>query len=206
MMPSASFRLFPTGLIGSVVLGLGAGGRVAGGGQFPVPSVLAALCGVIMIPVAALTRFRLSFPVLTGLVGAGQLWLHWALNALSIGTPPAVPTALLVGHAGHASHGWTSAVDETFAVAAPAHAAAPDALMFASHSVATLATALLLDYGERALEVLAGWLEPLLQRPELAPILPACAPHLGIMALLRPSRPGLRLPSRRGPPTPATAA
>lgn len=205
MMPRASFRLFRTGLIGSVVLGLAAGGHLAGGGQLPTLSVLAALCGVTMIPVAALTRFPLSFPILTGLVGAGQLWLHWALNALSTGTPPAVTTALLAGHAGHSSHGAAPAVYE-FAVAGPAHAAASDLLMFASHAVATLTTALLLARGERALEVLANWLEPLLRHPEPATILPARLPDPCFKSESLPtSRPGLRLPTRRGPPVLAAA-
>jgi hypothetical protein len=41
-------------------------------------------------------------------------------------------------------------------------AATPDALMFAAHAVATLATALLLARGERAFGVLASSLRPLL--------------------------------------------
>lgn len=122
MAPRASLRLSRTGLVGSIVLGLAASGHLAGRGQLPI---------------------------LTGLVGAGQLWLHWGLNALSTGTPPAVTEVLLAGRAGHASHGTVPAVHETFAVAGPAHAAAPDLLMFASHAVAVLATALLLARGER---------------------------------------------------------
>lgn len=39
----------------------------------PTPPILAALCAITMLPVAALTRFKLSFPVLTGLMGGGQL-------------------------------------------------------------------------------------------------------------------------------------
>jgi hypothetical protein len=204
MTPRASFRLFRTGLIGSIVLGLAVGGHLAGGGQLPALPVLAALCGVTMIPVAALTRFRLSFPFLACLVGAGQLWLHWALEALSVGVPPADPTALLGGHAGHAA---THLTHEAVAVAVPTHAAAPDSFMFASHAVATVTAALLLARGERALGVLAGWLEPLLRRPEPVTILPARnpSPRLGTV-VLPSSRPGLRLPARRGPPVLATAA
>lgn len=205
-MLRASFRLFRTGLIGSVVLGLAVGGHLAGGGQLPALAVLAALCAVAVVPVAALTRFRLSFPALTGVLGAGQLWLHWAFDALSAGAPPPVPMALL---AGHANHHTGHAVHETLAVAgaAPTHAAAPDWLMFASHAVATLVTALLLAWGERALAALAGWLEPLLRQPEPAIVLPARAPGLCTGAVvLPPSRPGIRLPSRRGPPLLAPAA
>jgi hypothetical protein len=56
-----------------------------------VPRALVAGGSLTTVPVAALTRFRLSFPVLTGLIGAEQLWLHWAFNALSDGAPPTVP-------------------------------------------------------------------------------------------------------------------
>ena len=121
MMPRASFRLFRTGLIASIVFGLAAGGHLAGAGSLPAPAVLAALCAVTMVPVAALTRFRLSFPVLTGLIGAGQIWLHWAFIALSGGAPAAVPPAVLSGHAGHSGHA-ASLGHESLAGAAQAHA------------------------------------------------------------------------------------
>ena len=204
MMPRASFRLFRTGLIGSIVLGLAAGGHLAAGGQLPALSVLAALCGVTIMPVAAMTHFRLCFPVLTGLLGAGQLWLHWAFDALSVGTPSPVLTAVLAGHAGHFA---THPVHETAAVTVPVHGAAPDPLMFASHAVATLITALLLARGEGALGVLASWFEPLLRRPQTALIFPTRAPGLCVRSVVLPSpRPGVRLPSRRGPPALAPAA
>lgn len=202
-MLRASFRLFRTGLIGSVVLGLAIGGHLAGGGQLPALAVLAALCAVTVVPMAVLTRFRLSFPALAGVVGAGQLWLHWAFEALPIGAPR-VPMALSAGHGGHRG----PMVHETLAVlgAAPTHAAAPHWLMFASHAVATLVTALFLARGERALAVLAGWLEPLLRQPEPA-ILPARVPGLCIGTAVLPStRPGLRLPAWRGPPLLVAAA
>lgn len=204
-MPRASFRLFRTGLIGSILLGLAAGGHLAGGGQLPALSVLAALCAVTIVPVAALSRFRLSFPVLTGLIGAGQVWLHWAFGALSMGAPSA--PALLSGHAAHADHAATTVAHDAMTLAVPAHAAAPDALMFVAHAAATLTTALLLARGEQALGVLAGWLEPLLRQPEPASILPARVPGpCAAAVILPPMRPGLRLPSRRGPPMPASAA
>lgn len=203
MTPRASFRLFRTGLIGSVVLGLAAGGHLAGGGQLPELPVLAALCALTMVPIAALTRFRLSFPVLTVLIGSGQLWLHWAFTTLPVGGQADVPHVLLLGHAGHAT---TTLAHETLTVGVPAHAATPDALMFASHAVATLGTALLLARGERALGVLAGWLRTLLRRPEPATFLSARVPGCVVAAVLPSSRPGLRLPSRRGPPVLASAA
>src|SRR6476619_2065349 len=74
-MTRASFRLFRTGLIGSIIVALAAGGHLAGGGRLPEPAIVTALCAVAMVPVAVLTRVRLSFPALAGLLGAGQLWL-----------------------------------------------------------------------------------------------------------------------------------
>lgn len=204
MMPRASFRLFRTGLIASIVFGLAAGGHLAGAGSLPAPTILAALCAVTMVPVAALTRFRLSFPVLTGLIGAGQIWLHWAFSALSVGAPAAVPSALLSGHASHAA---ATLGHESWAVAAPAHAAAPDGLMLAAHAVATLGTALVLARGEQALGAVADWLRPLLGQPEPAITVPARVPGACLAAaVLPPTRPGVRLPARRGPPLFAPAA
>jgi hypothetical protein len=201
--PHASFRLFRSGLIGSVVLGLAAGGHLAGGGQLPEPAILAALCAVTMVPVAALTRFRLALPVLIGLLGGGQAWLHWAFDAMSAGTPAAVSPAMLSEHAGHAPAALSH---EALMLAGPAHGSVPDGLMFTAHAVATLVTALLLARGERALAALADWLSPLFQVPEPALILPVRTPLARFAApLLPPTHHSVRLPSRRGPPVPAAA-
>lgn len=203
MLPRASFRLFRTGLISSIVFALAAGGHLAGRGELPQPAVLAALCAVAVIPVAALSRFRLSFPALAGLLGVGQLWLHWAFNTLSAGNSAPDYPALLAGHAGHPG---LSPVHAAGAMLMPIHAI-PEGLMFAAHSVATLATALLLARGEQALGVLASWLRPLLHQPDRAAVVPTriLRPCAG-SDMLPPARPGLRLPSRRGPPGFASAS
>lgn len=210
MTPRASFRLFRTGLIGSIVLGLAAGAHSAGGGELPALPLLAAVCAATMVPIAALTRFRLSFPLLTGVIGAGQLWLHWAFDSLAAGSPPslAVTAAMLTGHADHAGHSLpTRAADALAITAAPAHTGSPDALMTLAHVVATLATALLLARGERALSILASWFEPLLQTTAPAIILPPREPRLSVLMVVVPSsQPTLLLPSRRGPPLGAFAA
>ncbi|MFE4544782.1 hypothetical protein [Arthrobacter sp. NPDC056727] len=201
--PHASFRLFRSGLIGSIVLGLAAGGHLAGGGQLPEPAILAALCAVTMVPVAALTRFKLSLPVLIGLLAGGQAWLHWAFDAMSASTGAAVSPALLSEHAGHAS----AALNHEALMMAPAHGSAPGGFMFAAHAVATLVTALLLARGERALGALADWLGPLFWAPEPAVIVPVRVPRPHFAAaLLPPQHHSVRLPSRRGPPLPAAAA
>lgn len=202
--PHASFRLFRSGLIGTIVLGLAAGGHLAGGGQLPMPGILAALCAVTMVPVAALTRFKLSLPVLIGLIGGGQAWLHWAFDAMSAEIPSAVSPALLSAHAGHTSGTLNH---EALMMAAPVQGSAPGELMFAAHAVATLATALLLAHGERALAALANRLSPLFWDAEPAVVVPVrtFVPCL-VAALLPPRHHSVRLPSRRGPPLPAPAA
>jgi hypothetical protein len=206
MMPRASFRLFRTGLIGSLVIGFAAGGHLAGGGQLPSAAILAALFAVTLVPVAALTRFRLSCPALVALLGAGQFWLHWAFDALG-GAGAAAPesAALMPGHAGHTG-GALAPVYLSPAAAESAHSAASDGVMFVAHAVATLCTAVMLARGERVLATLASWLQPLFQRHEPAVILPARVPApLPAPAVLPRTRAGVRLPTRRGPPVPLAA-
>ncbi|MET3919119.1 hypothetical protein [Arthrobacter sp. UYEF20] len=203
-MTRAPFRLFRTGLIGSIILGLAAGGHLAGGGQLPQPAILTALCAVAMIPVAVLTRFRLPLLVLTGLLGAGQAWLNWSFDALSAAAPATFPEPGAHGHAGHAAAGLAPGV---FSQAMPSPAAGMDGAMFAAHAVATLGTAVLLARGELALSTLSAWLRPLVQLPQPFTIAPV---RVAGPCAATPSRPldraGRRLPTRRGPPAPVPAA
>ncbi|MDQ0210087.1 hypothetical protein [Arthrobacter bambusae] len=200
-MTSAPFRLLRTTLIGSIILGLAAGGHLAGGGNLPTPAILTALCALTILPVAILTRARLSFPALAGLLGAGQLCLHWAFGALS-GTSTA--TQLQSGHAGHVP--WSPAPDAVGAIAS-SHAAASDWQMLAAHTLATAGTALVLARGEQALWALASWLRPLVQLPAPTAIQPLRTPAPCTAPAVRPrGLAGLRLPSRRGPPTLVPAA
>ena len=206
-MTRAPFRLFRTGLIGSLIVALAAGGHLAGGGLMPEPAIVAALCAVAMVPVAVLTRFRLSFPVLAGLLGAGQLWLHWSFNALSA-APLAVPARMAGSHPGHAGAALPpGGLAGSFDASMAAPGAGMDAAMVAAHAVATLGTALLLARGERALAALASWLRPLVQLPQPAAIVPARIPGPCTAHLILPlDRAGRRLPTRRGPPAPVPAA
>lgn len=203
MTTRASFRVFRSGLIGSIILGLAAGGHLAGGGRLPDPAILAALCAVAVVPVAALTRFRLSFPVLAVLIGAGQAWLHWSFSALSAGTPM-VPASMVQAHTGHAA---PALPPEVVSSAMTVPSAGTDGLMFAAHAAATLGTALLLARGEQALSALAYWLRPLVRLPEPVTIVPARVPGPAPAPLILPlDRLGRRLPTRRGPPAAVPAA
>lgn len=202
MTTSAPFRMLRTGLVGSIILGLTAGGHLAGGEHLPEPGILAALCALTILPVAAATRFRLSMPVLTGLLGAGQVWLHWAFCALSSSTPLTVRESMTHGHAGS-----TALALEMSGAATMTHAAGNDWQMFAAHAVATLGTSLVLARGDEALSVLAAWLRPLAQLPASCTIVPARVPGpcVGPVALPRDQL-VRRMPERRGPPALVPAA
>jgi hypothetical protein len=199
MMTRASFRLLRTGLITSLIVGLAAGGHLAGGGVLPQPAILLALCALTVLPVSVLTKFRLSFPVLVGLLGAGQAWLHWAFQALSTAAPAgsAVPS-------GHAQHSAIVPV-ESFGPAASAHNG--DWQMFAAHAVGSVVTAVVLARGEQALWALAAWLRPLVQIPAPCAIVPARVPgpHTAPVVLPRDQL-VRRMPPRRGPPSEMYAA
>lgn len=201
MMTSAPFRLMRTALIGSIILGLAAGGHLAGGGNLPTPAILTALCALTILPVAVLTRTRLSLPVLAGLLGTGQLCLHWAFCGLS-GASPAAP--LQSGHAGHVP---LAPAPDTMSAISSTHAAASDWQMLVAHTVATLGTALVLARGEQALWALAAWLRPLIQLPAPTATHPLRTPAPCTTPTVRPrALPALLLPSRRGPPALVAAA
>ncbi len=203
-MTRASFRLFRTGLIGSLIVALAAGGHLAGGGRLPEPAIVTALCAVAMVPVAVLTRFRLNFISLAGLLGAGQLWLHWSFGALSTAAPESVPAGMANNHPGHAA---AVIPPEMIHPSMAVSAAGMDGAMFAAHAVATLGTALLLARGERALSALGSWLRPLVQLPEPVSVVPTRVPGPCAAILTLPRvRVGRLLPTRRGPPELSPAA
>jgi hypothetical protein len=200
-MTRSSFRLFRTGLIGSIIVALAAGGHLAGGGRLPEPAIVTALCAVAMVPVAVLTRVRLSFPALAGLLGVGQLWLHSSFGALSSGAPAALQARVAAGHPGHPGHSAAAIApampDPSMAVSAADMGGA----MFAAHAMATLGTALLLARSERALSALVSWLRPLVQLPQPSTATPLRVPGPCAVNLVLPkARADLRLPTRRGPP------
>lgn len=203
-MTRAPFRLFRTGLIGSVILALAAGGHLAGGGRLPEPAILTALCAVALIPVAILTRFRLSFPMLTALLGVGQAWLHWSFDSLSTAAPMTGPAQLGSDHGGHVAAALPA---QAYHAVMPAPATGMETAMLAAHVVATLGTAVLLARGERALAALGSWFRPLLRRQEPVGIAPLRVPGpCTAMPPLPQDRLGLRLPTRRGPPAAMPAA
>jgi hypothetical protein len=189
---SAPFRFPRAVAFTAAVFALAAGAHVLAGGSLPEPAIFAGLVVLVLAPVMILAKIRITAPVMAGLLGAGQLVLHEAFNALSA-------SAEFTHVAGGHLHG-TGPVPPSAVALMPQHAAAPGVLMLIVHAAATLATALVLARGEAAVWSLAAWLCPLI-RILTAVVIPDW-PHLPAPYLtVVPSRwRSLRLPALRGPP------
>lgn len=156
-------RAVRSGTLALAVVALAAAGHRVGGGELPSPPILVGLVLATAAPAAALTARRLRWPTLLATLGAGQGVLHVALGALAapaaLGMPVTPGTSITPGtpvmpavHS-HAWHGLPGSADSGSA-------------MTLAHVLATVATAILLAWGERALW--AAW-ERVRPRP-----LPAC--------------------------------
>ena len=176
----------------AAMFALAAGAHALAGGSLPAPAIVAGLAALILAPVMILAKNRITAPVMAGLLGAGQLVLHEAFNALS------VSTGLTPAPGGHL-HGTGQAPPLAGAVM-PEHAAAEGALMLLLHAAATLATALILARGEAAVWAMAAWLRPL-ARILTAVVFPDW-PHLPapLVTVISSRWRSLRLPALRGPP------
>jgi len=164
---------------------------VLGGGHLPAPGVLAALAGLTLAVAAVATARPLSRAGALGLLGAGQLLLHEAFEALH---GCVVPSA--VAATSHAAH--LGAVTSGSVRCEPvAHAVSP--WMLVAHTVATVLTALVVASTERALVAVLGRLVPALPaRP--APVPPRRRAPLLVVVLLPRAVALLRGVRRRGPP------
>ncbi len=203
MQHHGPLRLFRSLVFTGAVVGLAAGGHVIGGGTLPAPIITLALTALLMVPVTWLSKRELSFPVLLGLLGAGQILLHEALSTLSVS---AVCQATATGRGSH--HTATSSLHclpaSPAELSAHSGAGVDPLAMLAGHALAVLGTAWLLRQGEAALWQLLAWLRPLAVLPRLA-IIPIAGPrtfaHDPIL-IPAPWR-NLRRHSLRGPPAAA---
>jgi hypothetical protein len=189
---SAPFRFPRAVAFTAAVFALAAGAHVLAGGSMPEPAIVAGLVALVLAPVMILAKNRITAPVMAGLLGAGQLVLHEAFDALSTSTGF---TPVPGGHL----HG-TGQTPHLAGALMPEHAAAEGALMLILHAAATLATALILARGEAAVWALAAWLRPLV-RILTAVVLPDW-PHLPapLVTVISSRWRSLRLPALRGPP------
>ncbi|MGG5173298.1 hypothetical protein ACQR35_14180 [Pseudarthrobacter sp. J1738] len=163
MSATAPLRFLRTCVITAAVLGLAAGAHAAAGGHLPPAAVMTLLTVLVMAPVMALSRYRLSLPAIGGILAAGQGLLHLAFTGLSSLDGHCAPA----GVAAHTHH-QTFAIPDCALAASTAAAAAGDdmaagagAAMTAAHVLATAVTALILARGEAALWQLRAWLRPL---------------------------------------------
>lgn len=183
-------RAARSGALALVVLALAAAGHRVGGGRLPGLPGLATLAALAAVPTAFATRRRLGLPSLVGLLAVGQLVLHTAFAAL--GADPGMP----MGHV-HAGGGIGGALP------GPGADAGIELPMLAAHVVATVLTAAVLAWGERALWALWQRVRPrsLPGRPAV-PTLLRRAP--GAHAAPAPARGCPRgLPLGRAPPVPS---
>ncbi|QDY89310.1 hypothetical protein E7Y32_03110 [Arthrobacter sp. UKPF54-2] len=195
------FHSLRSAMVATTIVALAAAAHVVGGGQLPAPAILAAFLALTGLVSTAATRLKLNIPAMTGLLGAGQVVLHEAFAAFS------APIAGAVTRSGH--FGTPGHHDGGIPLPVPAGHLQPHALdsalalsMFAGHTLATLACALLLARGEDALWQLAAWLRPLVQLP--APVTPRpvalrALPLWPAESLPLPWR-NVRRECRRGPP------
>jgi hypothetical protein len=210
-------RLFRAALVTSLAVSLAVAGHVLGGGQLPDAVTLAVTAAFLLAPAAWLARRQLSFAVLFGVLGAGQLTLHAAFTAFSPGAsclpqlslaPPLaqLPFAQLSGgltaaaggpaHYGHAGLSCTAAMETM-----PMDVGANSPAMLVGHVLATLATAWLLRTGEAALWQLLAWLRPLVRLPRPAGFIPAShRPAAWPTVVVAAQRRNLRHDTLRGPP------
>lgn len=192
----ALFRLARAAVVGGATVFLAAGAHLAAGGALPDPLVVVGILALVLVPTIALAGRKISAVTMLGILGAGQVALHWAFDALSVSASAAPPPT--------ASH-----VHFLAALSAPStsdHVHGDSVLMLVGHVVATIATALILARGEQALWALLAWLTPLVRllaarAPHPTPALPAFSEEP-----LTPAWRTLRLPTRRGPPLPFAVA
>lgn len=201
----APLRFLRSGVVTAAVLGLALAAHTAAGGRLPPLPLLILLAALVMAPVMALSRFRLSTPMLGGILAAGQGFLHLAFNALSGAGDHCGPEGI-------ASHGHhqavavpdcamtgTAALTETAASSGFGPAA-----MTAAHILATALTVFVLARAEAALWQLRAWLRPLTEAPQPVRLPPTFrAPVAGTVSRPLPV-PGTRITAPRGPPRPGT--
>jgi hypothetical protein len=201
---SSSARFVRAVLVSAVILSLAAGAHVIGGGMLPALPILGALGAIVLVPVMVLARSRMSLPVVAGLLGGGQVLLHYAFEALSGSSGCAA-----IMTAGHTHHVESLAVQ----CATPATAAmhilqdGPVSPMLLAHTAATLVATLMIARGDTSLERAAAWARARLLRPSAAAPLPVCRVlFVSAWAVLPPRWRNVRPECRRGPPVALFAA
>lgn len=198
-MTSSHARILRAAACAVVVFFLAAGAHLAGGAALPSPLILGTLAVTTLLGATVLSRRKLSLPAVLGVLSAGQLLLHEAFTMLTT-TAACVPAAR--GHFGPQQVHCTPTGGLEHA---HVFSLFDSPLMFAAHAGAVVVTALMLYYGEAAVELAAQWLRPLAVLARLRAVLPVAdlppipeAPARNYLAPLLNIRP------LRGPPLSAS--
>ena len=197
-------------VVAGVVLGLGIGAHRLGGGALPGARSILALGALASAVTSALAGRRFTVPVLTFVLGAGQVVLHWALMWLApvacvSGAAPGrvLATSVAMVHGG----GAMGPVCAPTAVMSAHATMSVSPAMVAAHVAATAVSVLVISVGERALWWLLAWLRPLVETPASVDVHAVRRPALpvGRVSLWRRRSGYLRSSPRRGPPVRAVA-
>lgn len=163
---SGALRFARALVVASVVVALACGAHVLGGGSLPAPVVVAALVALVLAGAVVLTGRRIGVLAAVVALSAAQLALHSALSVFEgFGCAALVPSGQHagMGHAAHAAYLATTGCG-----AAVGHATLMPMFgawaMVAAHGLAVVACALVVAGADRALEWLAAWLRPLVER------------------------------------------
>lgn len=163
---SGAVRFARALVVAAVVVAMACGAHVLGGGALPAGIVVAALGALVLAGSVALTGRRVGRVVAVVALGVAQLALHAALSVFEgFGCTALVPTGAHAGmdHAAHAAYLAT-----TGCAPAGGHATLMPMLgawaMVVAHGLAVVACALVVAGTDRALEWLAAWLRPLVER------------------------------------------
>lgn len=200
MQVGPAARLFRSVLVSMCMMSLAAGAHVVGGGSLPPAILVVALAVFALVPVTLLAGRRLSLPVLTGLLFAGQILLHSAFEMFS-------NAASCLGGTGHGAgfnHASTTAhcVPEGSGQILPHMIdAGASPLMLAAHLGAAGVILWMLARGEDAFWALIAWLRPLVRLPQLIPVVqwPQVEPYREDIRV-PPSRRNEPVDGWRGPP------
>ncbi len=198
----APLRFVRSGAVTAAVVGLAAVAHLAAGGRLPPLPLIMLLVALVMVPATALTRVRLSIPVLGAMLTLGQGALHFAFIALS-GASDRCAAAAVAAHGYHQGAGIPDCAPAgTVALLEGGVASVPGTTaMTAAHIFGTALTVLVLARAEAVLWQVRDWLRPLIHAPQLLRQPPALRVAAAGSTFRPLPAPGTRITAPRGPPS-----
>jgi hypothetical protein len=196
----APWPVLRSAVVTSFVLAVAAAAHAGAGGHLPPLPLIVLLAVLVMAPVTALSRRRLSLPVLGGILVSGQAILHLAFIALS-GPGTHCGPAGIAAHSHHQTEAVPCcALEGTAGIAETVSSGVGSVGMTRAHVLATALTALFLARAEAALWQLRVWLRPLTHRLQPASLPAAFTVPTTVPASRPRPVPATRITAPRGPP------